>query len=244
MEGTLRAFARHRQNNWDGVLPVCEFAINNSNQASTGETPFYLNHSLHPITPSGLLNPTLDSNGLTPALDSNGLTPTLDSNGLTPGSWVANRMEALHEAEDAIGAALARQALARRTLARQALYADRTQTEDSCNVGDEVLVFRNYLLTQEARDRPADKLRLKWYVPFWITQKVAPNAFRLELPWTIKAHSVFNVTALRKYNASTTPGRVQPIPPLDIGVDRNTRYIVEEILSHRMRGRRRQYLVK
>ena len=111
-------------------------------------------------------------------------------------------MEALHEAEDAIGAALA----------RQALYADRTQTEDSCNVGDEVLVFRDYLLTQEARDRPADKLRLQWYGPFWITQKVAPNTFRLELPWTIKAHPVFNVTALRRYNADTTPGTVQPIP--------------------------------
>ena len=216
VEDTLRAFVNHRQDNWDELLPVCEFAINNSDQASTGETPFYLNHGLHPITPSSLLNPSPDSTGL------------------TPGSWLANRMEALHEAKDAIVAAQA----------RQALYADRTQTEDSFTVGDEVLVFRDYLLTPEARDRPADKLRLKWYGPFRITQKVAPNAFRLELPWTIKAHPVFNVTALKKYNANTTPGRVQPIPPPVIDVDGNTRYIVEDILSHRVRGRRRQYLVK
>ena len=90
------------------------FAIKNSDQASTGETPCYLNHGLHPITPSSLLHPNLDSNRL------------------PPGSWLANIMEALHEAKDAIASAQA----------WQALYADRTQTEGSFKVGDEVLVFR------------------------------------------------------------------------------------------------------
>ena len=132
VEDTLQACVGHRQNNWHDPLPLCEFAIYNSVQVFIGETPFYLNHGLHPITTSSLLNPTLESNRL------------------TPGAWLENRMEALHKAKDAIVA----------VQARQALYADRTQTEDFFKVDYQVLVFR-YLLTTEARDRPADKLRLK-----------------------------------------------------------------------------------
>ena len=40
VEETLRAFVNHQQTNWDELLPVCQFAINNSRQASTGESPF------------------------------------------------------------------------------------------------------------------------------------------------------------------------------------------------------------
>ena len=39
VEETLRAFVNHQQTNWDEVLPVCHFAINNSCQASTGVSP-------------------------------------------------------------------------------------------------------------------------------------------------------------------------------------------------------------
>lgn len=220
VEDTLRCFVNHRQNNWDELLPLCEFAINNSNQASTGQTPFFLNTGLDPITPSSLLNPA-----------SHVQSPSGSSTGLP---WVESRLDALHQAKDAVTAAQA----------RQALYADRGRSEDSFEVGDEVLVFRDYLLTPEARDRPSHKLRLKWYGPFKITQKVAPNAFRLALPSTVKAHPVFNVTALKRYVPNSLPGRSQPIPPPVIDIDGHNRYIVDKVLSHRSRGRQRQYLVK
>ena len=51
VEDTLRAFVNHRQTNWDELLPLCQFAINNSFQTSTGESPFFLNSGQHPITP-------------------------------------------------------------------------------------------------------------------------------------------------------------------------------------------------
>ena len=49
----LRAFVNHKQDNWDTVLPLCEFANNSSQQASTGNTPFFLR--LHPRAPVDLV---------------------------------------------------------------------------------------------------------------------------------------------------------------------------------------------
>ena len=36
VKDTLCAFAWHRQDVWDEILPLCEFAINKSNQSSAG----------------------------------------------------------------------------------------------------------------------------------------------------------------------------------------------------------------
>ena len=219
IEDTLRAFVNHRQNNWDELLSLCEFAINNADQASTGNTPFFLNHGCHPVTPSSLLTKQKAGAGM-------------DTNG--PLSWLDGRVEALREAQDAIVAAQA----------RQSLYADRGRVEDALKEGDEVLVFRDFLLTPEERDRPSHKLRLKWYGPFKVQKKVAPNAYRLALPRIIRAHPVFNIAALKLYHGNEIPGRTQPAPPPLTDADGHTRYIVEKVLSHKKRGRRTQYLVK
>ena len=42
LEEMIRTFVNHKQDNWDECLPAAEFAYNNSKQASTGFTPFYL----------------------------------------------------------------------------------------------------------------------------------------------------------------------------------------------------------
>jgi hypothetical protein len=47
----LRFFVNKQLSNWDELLLCCEFACNNNEQASTGETPFFLNYGLHPLTP-------------------------------------------------------------------------------------------------------------------------------------------------------------------------------------------------
>ena len=55
---------------------------------------------------------------------------------------------------------------------------------------------------------------------------------------------MFNVTALKKYYPNEMEGRTEPTPEPVIDTLGKTRYIVEEILSHRSRGRRTRYLVK
>ena len=175
MEDTLRAFVTHRQNDWDELLSLCEFAINNSDQASTGNTPFFLDNGCHPIAPSSLVGRQNSR-----AMD------TAEASLL----WLDSRVEALREAQDAIVVAKA----------RQSLYADRGRLEDTVKEGEEVLAFKDVLLTPEERDRPSHNIRLKWYGPFKIQKKVGPNAYRLVLPRTIRAHPVFNEAALKKYN--------------------------------------------
>jgi hypothetical protein len=52
LEDMLRAYVNDKHDDWDLHLAAAEFAYNNSRQASTGFTPFYLNYGIHPLTPS------------------------------------------------------------------------------------------------------------------------------------------------------------------------------------------------
>ena len=69
------------------------------------------------------------------------------------GQWLIAREEALKIVRDAMVAAQA----------RQAFYADRGRKSLELQVGDQVMVHREYLVTPEARNRPCDKLRPRWY---------------------------------------------------------------------------------
>ena len=99
VEDRLCVFVSHRQDDWDEILPPCEFAIHNSNQSSTGETPFFLNYGQHPLTPASLLDSTSATARTTRILQ----------------QWLVQRSEDLQIAKDAVVAAQARQALTRGT---------------------------------------------------------------------------------------------------------------------------------
>ena len=113
-------------------------------------------------------------------------------------------------------------------------------------VGDSVLVHREILITPEAWDRPSDKRRPKWHGPFKIIEEVqiCPNAFRLDLPFPMKSHLVFNVSALKKYNLNCLEGRTVDPPPPVTDLDGFERSEVECVLSHRRRRHKLEYLVK
>ena len=48
LEVMIRHYISPQQDEWDELLPMAEFAINNAYQESTGDTPFYLNFGRHP----------------------------------------------------------------------------------------------------------------------------------------------------------------------------------------------------
>ena len=52
----LRSFSLSHPKDWSEQLPMVEFAMNNAVHASTGYTPFYMNHLRHPRIPA-LLSP-------------------------------------------------------------------------------------------------------------------------------------------------------------------------------------------
>ncbi|KAG8725221.1 hypothetical protein FRC09_005676 [Ceratobasidium sp. 395] len=48
VEGYLRHYISHRQDDWVALLPLAEFAYNNGVNSSTGKSPFYACYSFHP----------------------------------------------------------------------------------------------------------------------------------------------------------------------------------------------------
>jgi transposase InsO family protein len=61
IEAYLRSFVNHEQDDWAGLLPMAEFAYNNSVTMATGLSPFYANYGFHPAATNPaaahLLNP-------------------------------------------------------------------------------------------------------------------------------------------------------------------------------------------
>ena len=62
----LRAYVHPQGDDWDEKLSDMEFAYNNSEQRSTGQTPFYVLHGFHPRTPLDNYNREVSD---TPAAD-------------------------------------------------------------------------------------------------------------------------------------------------------------------------------
>jgi transposase InsO family protein len=50
VEQYLRIFCNYEQDNWVEMLPMCEYAYNNSSTTATGLSPFYANYGFHPRT--------------------------------------------------------------------------------------------------------------------------------------------------------------------------------------------------
>ena len=65
LEEVLRHFIDGEHKQWEELLPLAAFAMNNAKSSSTGETPFFLNHGCHPATPVSLGLPQ----GQLPSLD-------------------------------------------------------------------------------------------------------------------------------------------------------------------------------
>src|SRR5262249_366633 len=93
--------------------------------------------------------------------------------------------------------------------------------------------------------RPSAKLDCKRALagPFKILQKVSTDAYRLELPNTMRIHDVFHVSLLSLANENPYPGQHIPPPP-PIEVDGGEEYEVDEILDSKHVWRRIKYLVK
>ena len=55
LEDMLRMYVSPVQDNWDDLLASAEFAVNNAYQESVRNSPFFLNHGQHPLTPLSMV---------------------------------------------------------------------------------------------------------------------------------------------------------------------------------------------
>jgi chromodomain-containing protein/p58 integrase-like protein len=222
LEQMLRNYVNYRQTDWDQHLAAAEFAYNNSKQASTGMSPFFLLTGQNPSVPASLVDPNVEKTN------------------------VPNATEHIRHMSSLLKQATENLEVAQR---RYKKYADTKRRPQTFQIGDKVLLSaKNIALDTQAR-RPSRKFQPKYIGPYKVIEVISPVNYRLELPHTLKIHPVFHVSLLRKYveNYSKFPGRsVRPPPPVQ--VDDHKEYEVEKILDQRerVRGRGRQveYLVK
>lgn len=207
---------------WDDLLPLAEFAINNSCHSSTGHTPFFLNSGQHPLNPL-----TLGQLGNSQRTARHARVRELPA----VEAFVTSISEALHQAKVNLKAAQD----------RQKSYADQHRRELEFSIGDKVLLSTKNLKLKTTGPR---KLFPKYVGPFTVVERIGKVAYKLDLPPHMRCHPVFHVSILQPYRCD---GRVQP-PPVPVAVDGDLEYEVEDILQHRdtRRGTRtvRSYLVK
>ncbi len=127
---------------------------------------------------------------------------------------------------------------------RQAQYANRHRREQSYKAGDQVMLSTVNL----RRNIGAPKLLPKYIGPLSVARVIAPTAYQLDLPPTLRGiHPVFHVSLLKPYvdGSARFPARVQlPARPDSVALpDGQQAWEVEQIINRRQRGRRVEYLV-
>jgi hypothetical protein len=214
----LRAYIGPHHNNWDQHLVAAEFAYNNSVNATTGFTPFFLNSGQHPHTPLTLSVPPLQPVSKPVA------------------QFLSDIREHLSQARSAI---LKSQEV-------QAKYANEKRRDVSFKPGDQVLLSARKLKVPLAENAKV-KFQPCYYGPFKILKVVTPVTYKLKLPASFQIHPVIHAKYLKEYvdGAETFPDRpeyVQPPPPEDVSGEQH--FYVEAFRGHRGVGNKLRLLVK
>ena len=160
-----------------------------------------------------------------------GTEPIRDTKVDAVDDFVKRMLEARKEAEAALHQAA-------EDMAR--FYDQHRGTAVTYKEGDQVWLDGKDLKT----DRPSKKLEDKRYGPFTITKVIGPNAYKLQLPSTMKIHPVFNTVRLRPFIPDTIPGRVVDTRPPPVIIDDEPEYNIEYLKNSRIYRGKLQYLVK
>jgi len=173
LETNLRIFCNENQDNWAQLLPLAEFAYNNSIHSVTQETPFYLMYGFHPRAAWD----EYDVQELKTRLG-NRKIPALEE-----------RLARLRVARESTAKRLeaARQS--------QAEYYNRSHQEKFFRPGDQVMMSTKHL----ALTRPKKGLSPKYLGPLEVIEPVGKNAYRLRLPDKWRIHDVVNITQLEDW---------------------------------------------
>jgi superfamily I DNA and/or RNA helicase len=163
------AYSNENQNDWDKLLPLLEFAYNNSTNPSTKMTPFFLDSGQEPILPQALLQGNVKRDN--PASEE--YLNNIKTN-------IRTARENIKEAQE-----------------RQRLYANKKRKDIALKEGDKVLLdTRNLRMKPKSNSR---KLLKRFIGPFRVEKVISQVAYKLKLPESLKIHPVFHVSLLKKY---------------------------------------------
>jgi hypothetical protein len=213
MEQYLREYVNYEQDDWVDLLPLAQFAYNNSIHASTRMTPFFAMYGMHPR-----------------------MQFKLPKKPRFPSERVADSYAAKMEE--------VRDRMRKNLLDAQVRQSKYTKGKEmTFNVGDQVWLSTKHIKTS----RLSKKLDYKRIGPYTVSKVVNKNAYRLELPPTMRIHNVFHVSLLDTYKPPVA-GQ-PPAEPMPVITDNGEEeYEVERVLDSRLRGRGKnryvEYLVQ
>jgi hypothetical protein len=182
IEEMLRHYVNTRLNDWDILLPACEFAYNSSIHASVGMSPFeadigYVPRSFFDFAGEESHNATVKS--------------------------LVDRLDQIDK--------IVRSKL-RNASARMKKYADKNRISTDIKVGDLVLLDRSHLSIDAYNMVKKQKFLPKWIGPFLVLKRIGTVSYKLELPIKSRAHDVFHESALRKYELKDGKSFPRPEP--------------------------------
>jgi hypothetical protein len=220
LEQYLRIFSNYEQDDWVDLLPHAELCYNSTEHTTIGVSPLVAYCGFQPRRT--FLEP--------PATKNLGVTGGAASAAI---DWSTRMTEITHRVQDAM----------RKAQEGHKRFYDRSHQPATFQVGDQVLLRSKNIKTWRA----SKKLDYRYLGPYTITEKINDNAFRLQLPRSLRTNDVFSVQLLKTVNNDTVADRPAGVTrPIHSAED--TEYEVEAILGERerrSRGRRvQEYLVK
>ena len=214
IEAYLRTFVSKEQDDWARLLPMAEFAYNNSVTTGNGMSPFYANYGFHPRT---LDPPSNDEEPLNPA-------------SMTYGHW----MQTVHE-ESRKNLEEAQERMRR--------YADPARKEPPAyQVGDMVMLNGRNIKTRRPSKKLDHKnhgpFQIEKIVSPLAVRLTLPRKWKIHNVFHVSLLEPYRTS---EHRAPPDPAKV--LREAD-DIEQSEEYDVEEVMSSRKHGRRILYLVK
>ena len=206
LETYLRIFVNDEQDNWASLLPLAEFAYNNSVHSATGLAPFSIVYGWQPRV--SWEHPTLDE-----AIKE---SKSLKIRGLQ------ERLRRFESARNTITKRLDE------AMEVQKRYYDARHQPMEFKAGDFVLLSTKNLKLK----RPKKSLWPKYIGPFQVLEPCGKLAYRLLLPKTWRIHDVINISRLEKWKGENHPYGGPVIVPDEVEFESEHEYEVEYIIDH------------
>jgi len=214
IEAYLRAFVGHEQDDWVRLLPMAEFAYNNSVTTGNGVSPFYANYSFHPRT----LDP-----------------PNPDEEPVNPASTVYTHwMKAVHD-EARRGLEAAQERMRR--------YEDpNRKPPPAYQVGDLVMLNGRNIKTRRPSRKMDHKnhgpFQIEKIISPLAVRLMHPRKWKIHNVFHVSLLEPYRTSEHR-----TPPDPSKVLREAD-NIEQSEEYDVEKVMSSRKSGRRILYLIK
>ena len=217
LEDVLNSFA-HSFTNWSDLLPLAEFALNNAVHASTGHTPFYMNHARHPRLPSLLGDSTFVGGETSDSRPSSTSRKSLRKQTVADATAIEANFEELSDMnkmskreQDAINDfVLKRETILRfvRDAIAEAVDKQKEQADKRGRKHKEVFKINDLVLLSTANlpkhalsNMQSTKFQHRFIGPFKVLKRHG-DAYTLDIPRKMRLHPTFYVGRLKRYRRS------------------------------------------